>query len=43
MGRIVLDTNSLIQSIPSRSPYRPIWNSFMDGTNILCVSEGNLE
>ena len=38
MGRIVLDTNSLIQSIPSRSPYRPIWNSFMDGTNILCVS-----
>lgn len=38
MGRIVLDTNSLIQSIPSRSRYHEIWQSFLDGTNILCVS-----
>ena len=38
MSRIVLDTNSLIQSIPSRSKFRPLWDSFFDGTNHLCVS-----
>lgn len=38
MSRIVLDTNSLIQSIPSRSKYHKIWSSFLDGTNELCVS-----
>lgn len=38
MERIVLDTNCLIQSIPSRSKYRKIWDSFFDGTNILCVT-----
>ena len=38
MQRIVLDTNCLIQSIPSRSPYRRIWDSFFDGTNLLCVT-----
>lgn len=38
MSRIVLDTNSLIQSIPPRSRYHRIWQSFLDGTNILCVS-----
>ncbi len=38
MSRIVLDTNSLIQCIPSKSRYRQIWNSFTDGTNELCVS-----
>ena len=38
MSRIVLDTNSLIQSIPSRSKFHKIWRSFLDGTNELCVS-----
>lgn len=38
MEKIVLDTNCLIQSISSRSPYRKIWDSFFDGTNLLCVT-----
>ena len=38
MSRIVLDTNSLVQSIPSRSRYRQVWDSFKDGTHELCVS-----
>lgn len=36
--RIVLDTNSLIQSIPERSPYFVVWKSILVGDNILCVS-----
>lgn len=36
-----LITNSLIQSIPRRS--RPIWSSFFDGTNELCVTTEILE
>ncbi|MBQ8887895.1 MAG: putative toxin-antitoxin system toxin component, PIN family [Bacteroidaceae bacterium] len=38
MSRIVLDTNSLIQSIPPRSKFHKIWESFLEGTNELCVS-----
>ena len=38
MSRIVLDTNSLVQSIPSKSKYRQIWNSVINGVNELCVS-----
>lgn len=38
MSRIVLDTNSLVQSLPSKSRYHKIWESFLDGTNELCVS-----
>ena len=38
MSRIVLDTNSLIQSLPARSIYNRAWKSFFDGTNTLCVS-----
>ena len=36
--RIVLDTNSLIQSVPSRSRYHAVWQSLLDGRNTLCVS-----
>lgn len=43
MGRIVLDTNCLIQSIPRRSRYHVIWKSFVDGENKLCVSNEILE
>ena len=42
MQRIVSDTNSLIQCLPSKSIYHPIWQSFFDGTNLLCVSTGIL-
>ena len=38
MSRIVLDTNSLIQSIPPKSIYHAIWQSFLDWTNALCVT-----
>ena len=38
MERIVLDTNCLIQSVSSRSPYRRVWDSFFVGTNLLCVT-----
>lgn len=41
--RIVLDTNCLIQSISPRSPYRRVWDSFFDGTNLLCVTTSILE
>lgn len=43
MARIVLDTNCLIQSIPSKSPYGKVWKSFFDGTNQLCVTTAILE
>ena len=36
--RIVLDTNCLIQSIPARSRYHKVWQSLVEGRNILCVS-----
>lgn len=41
--RIVLDTNSLIQSIPKRSAYRVVWDSILSGENILCVSNEIIE
>lgn len=41
--RIVLDTNCLIQSIPPRSPFRAVWESFLSGENTLCVSNEIIE
>lgn len=41
--RIVLDTNSLIQSIPERSPFYVVWESILSGKNVLCVSNEILE
>jgi len=41
--RIVLDTNCLIQSIPQKSPFRAVWDSFLSGENILCVSNEIIE
>lgn len=38
MSRIVLDTNGLIQILPQRSKYHRIWESFVEGENVLCVS-----
>ena len=36
--RLVLDTNCLIQSVPERSRYYAVWESFVNGQNKLCVS-----
>lgn len=41
--RIVLDTNCLIQSIPSKSPYRRVWDSILSGENVLCISNEIIE
>lgn len=41
--RIVLDTNSLIQSIAPHSTYHAVWQSVLRGRNTLCVSNEILE
>ncbi len=41
--RIVLDTNSLIQIIPSRSPYHNVWTKIVEGLYQMCVSTDILE
>jgi predicted nucleic acid-binding protein len=38
MRLIVLDTNALIQSLPTRSQYHRIWTEFLAGKYRLCVS-----
>ncbi len=38
MRQIVLDTNSLIQSLPARSPYHRIWTDYLSGKLVLCVT-----
>lgn len=43
MHHIVLDTNSLIQSIPSKSPYHKIWIEFLKGDILLYVTTSILE
>lgn len=43
MDALVLDTNSLIQALPKRSPYHDLWVSLFDGTNVICVSNEILE
>ena len=43
MDNIVIDTNSLIMSISSRSGYNKIWQSFLAGDFILCISNEILE
>ena len=40
--RIVLDTNCLLQVISIHSPYRKIWDSFVEGKYSLCVSNSIL-
>ena len=36
--RIVLDTNCLLMSIPSKSPYHNVFMSFLRGEYILCIT-----
>ena len=38
MRRIVLDTNCLLQSLPSNSPYHKIWAQVLNGQIQLCVN-----
>lgn len=38
MRRIVLDTNCLLQALPSRSPYHKIWSEILAGHISLCVN-----
>ena len=38
MRRIVLDTNCLLQSLPSNSPYHKIWTDIITGHIQLCVN-----
>ena len=41
--KIVLDTNSLIQSVPRHSRYHIVWESLVKGEHVLCVSNDILE
>ena len=43
MNPVVIDTNCLLQIISRRSPYRPIWDAFLEGRYQLCVSNEILE
>lgn len=38
MRRIVLDTNCLLQALPSHSPYHMIWTEILAGHISLCVN-----
>jgi len=40
---VVIDTNCLLQMISKRSPYRPIWDAFLEQKFILCVSDEILD
>ena len=43
MRKIVLDTNCLLMSLPRISPYRKIWDDFLKGRLILCVTNEIIE
>lgn len=40
---VVIDTNCLIQLISKKSPYRPIWDAFLEKKFVLCISNEILE
>lgn len=43
MRLIVLDTNCLLQALPSKSPHHKIWADILDGKISLCVNTDILE
>lgn len=43
MRYVVLDTNCLLQSLPSQSPYHKIWTDILNGEISLCVNTDILE
>ena len=38
INHYVLDTNCLLQSISQRSKYHKVWQSFINGKYILCIT-----
>lgn len=38
MTRIVLDTNCLLATLPSKSRYHQLWSDFLEGRITLCIS-----
>ena len=38
MRHVVLDTNALVQALPTRSRYHKIWTDFLAGCYYLCIS-----
>ena len=38
MKKVVIDTNCLLVVIPSKSPFHKIWEHFIEGKIVLCVS-----
>lgn len=43
MRKIVLDTNCLLMSLPKVSPHRLLWDSFLKGDFVLCVTNEIIE
>ena len=43
MRYIVLDTNCLVQALPSKSPYHKVWSDILDGKICMCVNTDILE
>lgn len=43
MNPVVIDTNCMLQIISKKSPYRPIWDAFLEGRYELCVSNDILD
>lgn len=43
MRYIVLDTNCLLQALPTKSPYHKVWTDVLDGKICLCVNTDILE
>ncbi len=43
MRYIVLDTNCLLQALPSKSPYHKLWTEIIEGKVSLCVSSDILD
>ena len=43
MSRLVMDTNCLVQCISPRSRYRPVWNRYLEGADLLCVTNDILD
>lgn len=43
MRYIVLDTNCLLQALPSKSPYHKLWTEIIEGRVSLCVSSDILD
>lgn len=43
MEHIVLDTNVILMSISPQSHFRKIWNDFLNGVYVLCISNEIIE